>query len=127
MSSSTEQGQIANLREVKRRLNIPDSDSDSDLKIQDYIQEADNFVNIQVGPHATTPLTNPSPELVSLASSLAAAIYNYWATPIKDRNLSGIVEWKDFIAKHIDAVFARKSGSGLGGGDLFGKTVGFKP
>jgi hypothetical protein len=125
--SSTEAGQIANLRETKRRLNIPDSDSASDLKIQDYIQESDNFVNIQVSPHATTPLTNPSPELVSLASSLAAAIYNYWQTPIKDRNLEGIKEWKDFIAKHIDGVYARKSGAGLGGGELFGSTAGFAP
>jgi hypothetical protein len=125
--SSTEAGQIANLREVKRRLNIPDSVSSSNLKIQDYIQESDNFVNIQVSPHATTPLTNPSAELVSLASSLAAALFNYWQTPIKDRNLDGIKEWKDFIAKHIDGVYARKSGAGLGGGNLFGKTSGFKP
>ena len=125
--SSTEVGQIASLRETKRRLNIPDTVKSSDLKIQDYIQESDNFVNIQVSPHASTPLTNPSSELISLASSLAAALFNYWQTPIKDRNLSGIKEWKDFIAKHIDGVYARKSSQGLGGGQLFGKTTGFKP
>lgn len=94
--SSTATGQIANLREVKRRLNITDLNNKTDLKIQDYIQEADNYVNIQVSPHAPTPLTNPSSELVSLASSLAASIFNYWQTPIKDRNLSGIQEWKKF-------------------------------
>ena len=125
--SSTTQGQIANLRETKRRLNIPDTDSDSDLKIQDYIQESDNYVNIQASPHTDTPLTNPSSELVSLASSLAAAIFNYWATPIKDRNLSGIQEWKKFIAENVNATYSRKSASGLGGRDLFGKTTGFKP
>ena len=125
--SSTTIGQVADLRETKRRLNIPDSDSASNGKIQDFMQEADNFVNIQVSPHADIPITNPGPELVSLASSLAAAIYNYWQTPIKDRNLSGIKEWKKFTADHINAVYSRKSESGLGGGDLFGKTTGFKP
>ncbi len=125
--SSTTTGQIASLREVKRRLNIPDEVGSSDLKIQDYIQESDNYVNIQVSPHASTPLTNPSSELVSLASSLAAAIFNYWQTPIKDRNLSGIQEWKKFIAENINATFGRKSASGLGGEQLFGKTSGFSP
>lgn len=123
--SSTAVGQIASLREVKRRLNITDLNDNTDLKIQDYIQESDNYVNIQVSPHAATPLTNPSSELVSLASSLAAAIFNYWQTPIKDRNLSGIQEWKKFIAENINATYARKSASGLGGADLFGKTTGF--
>ena len=125
--SSTTIGQIAVLREVKRRLNIPDSDTDSDAKIQDFMQEADNFVNIQISPHADIPITNPGPELVSLASSLAAAEFNYWQTPIKDRNLSGIQEWKKFTADHINAVYAKKSESGLGGGALFGKTSGFSP
>ena len=90
------------------------------------MQEADNFVNIQISPHATIPITNPGPELVSLASGLAATIFNYWQTPIKDRNLSGIEQWKKFVADHINAVYARKSESGLGGGNLFGKTSGFK-
>lgn len=125
--SSTTIGQVADLRETKRRLNIPDSDSDSDAKIQDFMQEADNFVNIQISPHDDIPITNPGPELVSLASSLAAAIFNYWQTPIKDRNLSGITEWKTFISNHIEAVYYKRSASGLGGGDLFGKTTGFKP
>lgn len=124
--SSTTIGQVADLRETKRRLNIPDSVSSSNGKIQDFMQEADNFVNIQVSPHADIPITNPGPELVSLASSLAAAIFNYWQTPIKDRNLSGIQEWKKFIADHINAVYSRKSESGLGGGELFGSTSGFK-
>ncbi len=124
--SSTQIGQVADLRETKRRLNIPDSISTSDAKIGDFMQEADNFVNIQISPHADIPITNPGPELVSLASGLAATIFNYWQTPIKDRNLSDIEEWKKFVAEHINAVYARKSASGLGGANLFGKTSGFK-
>lgn len=122
---STQIGQIADLRECKRRLNIPDSDGNSDAKIQDFMQEADNFVNIQVSPHATIPITNPGPELVSLASGLAATIFNYWQTPIKDRNLKGIDQWKKFVADHILAVYGKMS-QNLGGGNLFGKTSGFK-
>ncbi len=125
--SSTAIGQVADLRETKRRLNIPDSVESSDGKIQDFMQEADNFVNIQVSPHADIPIVNPGPELVSLASSLAATMFNYWQTPIKDRNLDGIKEWKKFVADHINAVYARKSESGRGGGQLFGTTAGFKP
>jgi|TARA_R110002072_G_scaffold129883_1_gene268522 hypothetical protein len=124
--TSTTIGQIADLREVKRRLNIPDSESSTDSKIEDFMQEADNFVNIQLSPHATIPVTNPGPELVSLSSSLAAAIFNYWQTPIKDRNLSGIQEWKKFVGDHVNAVYGKKSETGLGGGALFGSTKGFK-
>ena len=123
--SSTEIGEIANLKETKRRLNIPDSEGASNIKIQDFMQEADNFVNIQISPHASIPISNPGPELVSLASGLAATIFNYWQTPIKDRNLDGIGEWKKFVADHILAVYGKKS-QNLGGGALFGKTTGFK-
>ena len=122
---STQIGQVADLRETKRRLNIPDSESSSDEKIGDFMQEADNFVNIQISPHASIPITNPGPELVSLASGLAATIFNYWQTPIKDRNLDGIEQWKKFVADHIMAVYGKKSAN-LGGGNLFGKTSGFK-
>ena len=123
---STNIGQVADLRETKRRLNKPDSENSSDSKIQDFMQEADNFVNIQLSPHTSIPITNPGPELVSLASGLAATIFNYWQTPIKDRSLDGINEWKKFISDHVDAVYARKSQT-LRGGNLFGVTTGFKP
>ena len=122
---STQIGQIADLRETKRRLNLPDTVSQSDAKIQDFMQEADNFVNIQISPHADIPITNPGPELVSLASSLAATLFNYWQTPVKERNLDGIKEWKKFVSDHINAIYSRKSASGLGGEQLFGKTTGF--
>lgn len=122
---STQIGQIAELREVKRRLNIPDNESATDEKIQDFMQEADNYVNIQISPHAKIPIVNPGPELVSLASGLAATIFNYWQTPIKDRNLEGIAEWKKFVADHVNAVYGKYSQE-LGGGQLFGSTKGFK-
>jgi len=122
--SSTSQSGYADLREVKRRLNIPDSVTASDLKIADQMQEADNYVNVQINLHAITPLSNPDPELVSLSSSLAASLFNYWQTPIKDRNLDAIKSWKQAIQDHILATYGRKNPNLLTGGDTFGKTTG---
>jgi len=124
MSSATSSG-YANLRETKRRLNIPDTVDASDGKVQDQMQEADNYVNVQINLHATTPINNPDPELISLSSSLAAVLFNYWQTPIKDRNLDGIKEWKRAIQSHIESTYGRKNPTGLAGGDQFGKTKGF--
>ena len=122
--SSTQIGQVASLRETKRRLNLPDTVSKSDAKIQDFMQEADNYVNIQVSPHTAIPIENPGPELVSLASSLAATMFNYWQTPIKERNIDGIKEWKKFVADQINAVYSKKSESGFDGASLYEKTTG---
>ena len=80
MSSNTQSG-YGSLREVKKRLNIPDATKASDGKIQDQINEADNYVNNQINLHAQTPISNPDAELISLASSLAATLFNYWQTP----------------------------------------------
>ena len=123
--SSTSQSGYADLREVKRRLNIPDSVTASDLKIADQMQEADNYVNVQINLHAITPLSNPDPELVSISSSLAASLFNYWQTPIKDRNLDAIKSWKQAIQDHILATYGRKNPNLLTGGDTFGKTASY--
>lgn len=124
MSSESTSG-YADLMETKKRLNIPDSITASDEKIMSMGREADNYVNTQINLHALTPITNPDPEIVSLATGLAAAIFNYWQTPIKDRNLSGVEEWKKSIQEHILATYGRKNPTLLSGGDTFGTTTGF--
>lgn len=124
--SSTGSG-YGSIREVKRRLNISDSETSSDSKMQDYISEADNYVNVQISLHAVTPIVSPDAELVSLASSLAAGLFNYWQTPIKDRNLDAINSWKNSVQQHIIAAYGKYSANGLGGGNLFGRTTGFAP
>lgn len=124
MSSESRSG-YADLQETKRRLNQSDTQTAPNEKVADNMREADNYVNTQINLHATTPINNPDPELVSLASSLAAATYNYWSTPIKDRNLDGIKQWKQSIQDHILAAYGRLNPSGLGGGELFGVTSGF--
>lgn len=124
MSSESTSG-YADLMETKKRLNIPDSITASDEKIMSMGREADNYVNTQINLHALTPITNPDPEIVSLATGLAAAIFNYWQTPIKDRNLSGVEEWKKSIQEHILATYGRKNPNLLSGGNTFGSTTGF--
>jgi len=115
------------LNEVKRRLNQTQLTDSSDTKIQEMINESDNYVNTQIGVHAVTPISNPDAELISLSSSLAATLFNYWQTPTKDRNLDSIKEWKKSITEHIMAAYGRKSAGQLGGQELFGKTSGFAP
>ena len=124
MSSESSSG-YADLLEAKKRLNIPDSVTASDEKIMSMARESDNYVNTQINLHAITPITNPDPEIVSLSTGLAAAIYNYWQTPIKDRNLEGMNEWKKSIQEHILAVYGRKNPNFLAGGTTFGTTTGF--
>ena len=124
MSSESSVG-YADLRECKRRLNIPDSQTATDVKIGDQMREADNYVNTQINLHAITPIENADPEIISMASSLASASYNYWQTPIKDRNLDAMNQWKTAIQDHILAVYGRKNPNLLSGGETFGKTTGF--
>ena len=124
MSSESKSG-YTDLQETKKRLNISDSLTASDEKIMSMGRETDNYINTQINLHAITPISNPDPEIVSMANSCTAAIFNYWQTPIKDRNLSGINEWKKSIQEHILAVYGRKNPNLLSGGTSFGSTTGF--
>ena len=125
MSSSSDSG-YADLAQTKKRLNQDLAVTAPNKKIHDMMQEADNYVNTQINIHAITPIEAPDPELISLASSLAGTIYNYWQTPIKDRNLDGVKAWKQSIQDHILATYGRKNPNLLAGGDTFGTTTGFK-
>lgn len=124
MSSESSVG-YTDLQETKKRLNISDSITASDEKIMSMGRETDNYINTQINLHAETPIANPDPEIVSMANSCTAAIFNYWQTPIKDRNLDGINEWKKAIQEHILAVYGRKNPNLLAGGTTFGSTTGF--
>ncbi len=101
----------ADLRQIRRRLNLADTQTSADEKIQVYMREADNYVNIQFSIHATVPITNPDDELRSLSSALAASTYNYWVSP--DKPDSGIKEYKERIQDHIKAVYGKYNASGL--------------
>lgn len=113
----------ADLKEVKQRLNIPDADKTIDAKIGTHMRSADSFVNVQFGVHQITPITNPDDQLISLASGLAATLYNYWQSPAKDRNLEAVKEWQKEIGDHIKATHGQKSIDGTSG-DTFTSTNG---
>ena len=125
MSATSDSG-YSDFQQVKKRLNQDLLVTAPDKKIHDNMQEADNYVNTQINLHAITPIDAPDPEIISLSSSLAATLYNYWQTPIKDRNLDGIKSWKIAIQDHILATYGRKNPNLLAGGDTFGATDGFK-
>ncbi len=124
MTSESNSG-YADLQECQRRLNISATQTGTNEKISDNMREADNYINTQINLHAETPIDNADPELISMASSLACTLFNYWQTPIKDRNLDATHEWKKAIQDHILAVYGRKNPNLLTGGDMFGKTSGF--
>ena len=126
MSSATSDSGYSDLAQVKKRLNQDLLVTAPNIKIHDNMQEAVNYVNTQINLHAITPIEAPDPEIISLASSLAATLYNYWQTPIKDRNLDSITSWKKAIQDHILATYGRKNPNLLSGGDMFGTTTGFE-
>ena len=113
---------FADLKITKARLNIPDTTTASDEKIQVFMQEADTYINTQIRLHDITDLTTPDLELISLASGLAASTYNYWQTPAKDRTLDGIKEWKKHIQEYVLATYGKKNPTSLTGGNTFGRT-----
>ena len=112
-------------QKVKRRLNISASNTAPNEKIADSMREANNYINTQIKLHSLTPISEPDPEIISMASSLACTMYNYWQTPIKDRNLEATHEWKKAIQDHIMAAYGRFNPTGLYGEKVFGKTTGF--
>ena len=116
------------LRPIKRLLNIEDSVTASDSKIQDRMKDADSYVDNQFNLHALTPIDNPDEELRMIANELAASTYNYWQTPIKDRSVEGIKSWEKRIQEHILANYGRKNPNLLTGGETFlntARTTGF--
>ncbi|MCH7589524.1 hypothetical protein IIB34_00625 [PVC group bacterium] len=123
MSSTPTTTQYADLKEVKQRLNIPDSITSVDEKVNTAMREADAFVNTQVGVHANTPLTNPDAQIISLASGLASALYNVWQSPAKDTVWKIVDNYQKQIGDHIKAFFAGEDITGHTG-DTFSSTNG---
>lgn len=124
MSSVSNSG-YADLNETKGNLNQSLLKVATNEKVANNMRAADNYINVQIGLHAKTPVVNPDPELISLASALAATYFNYWQTPIKDRNLDGIKQWEQKVQDHILAYYGKFNPNGLGGGELFGSTKGY--
>lgn len=111
----------ADLKQTKQRANTEDTKSESDEKLNSYMTEADGYINNQISLHAVTPVANPDSELVTRGSSLAAALFNYWQAPAKDRTIEAVEYFEQKIQDHILAVYGKKNPTGLSGSS-FAKT-----
>lgn len=115
---------FATLIQTKEHLNIPTLITASDAKITTSMNTADTYIDTQTALHATLPITPIPPELAQLASSLAAADYNYWQSPQKNELLKSITFWEKRIQDFIMANFGKKNPTELAGGKIFGTTRG---
>lgn len=119
---STPTQAFANLTEIKRFLNIPPSNTTADAKIGISQNMSDNYLDTQINLHELIPLSPTPPSLVSLASALAAAYYNYWQSPDKTNLKSDVTLWEKNVQDYIMANYAKKNPTGLSGGTPFGVT-----
>lgn len=126
--SGTTTSGYADIREMKKRINISDSESDANNKLETYAREADTYINTQVGLHVddSVPIDNPDKELISLASSYGCTIYNFWGNPDANDTIQAMKHWEKKIQEHIMAKYARRNPTGVQGKNSYGKTSGFK-
>jgi len=116
---------FSNLNETKDFLNIARSDDDSNGKIESSRNAADNYVANQIRLHADVPVTDPDPELTSMASLLAASFFNQFQNPRKAEMKKTTDQQKQSVQDFIMETFGRKNPSGLSGAETFGVTSAF--
>ena len=119
---STPNQTFSTLNETKDFLNIARSNDDSNNKINTNRNAADNYVANQIRLHATVPLSDTDPELVSLASSLSAMFFNQFQNPLKKEMKEMIIEGKQAVQDYIMETYGKKNPSGLSGDSTFGVT-----
>lgn len=124
--SSTPDQVFSTLNETKDFLNIARSNDDSNVKIETARNAADNYVVNQIRLHATVPVTgdNNDPELSSLASLLAASLFNQFQNPRKVEMKETTQYQKQAVQDYIMETYGRKNPSGLSGAETFGITRG---
>ncbi len=104
----------ATLNNVKRFCNIDTGDTDVDTAMALHLVNTDAYIDTQISLHAVVPVVGDT-ELPGLADYLAAATWNYWATPAKDRVVDGLVQWEKRIQDHIMARYGKRNPTGLSG------------
>jgi len=122
--SSVPDQTYSDLDETKDFLNIARSNDDSNEKITTARNAADNYVANQIRLHADVPVTDPDPELTSLASQLAASYFNQFQNPMKLEVSEVTKIVKQSVQDFIMETFGRKNPSGLSGAETFGVTSG---
>ncbi len=123
MSSIPDQT-FSDLDETKDYLNIARSNDDSNEKITTARNAADNYTANQIRLHADIPLTDPDPELTSLASQLAASYFNQFQNPMKLEVAEITKMVKQSMQDYVMVTYGRKNPTGLSGAETFGVTSG---
>ena len=121
---STPDQTFSTLNETKDFLNIARSNDDSNIKINTARNSSDNYVVNQIRLHATVPVTgtDDDPELVSLASQLAASFFNQFQNPMKREMMELLLTSKKSVQDYILETYGRKNPGGLSGAETFGLT-----
>ena len=121
---STPDQTFSTLNETKDFLNIARSNDDSNEKINTSRNSSDNYVANQIRLHADIPVSGDDndPELSSLASQLAAAIFNQFQNPMKSEMMELVKTTKKSVQDYIMETYGRKNPSGLSGDETFGIT-----
>jgi len=105
---------FAVLNNVKRLCNVDTGDTDVDDSMNLHLTNTDAYINTQIAMHAVVPVVGDT-ELPGLSDYLAAATYNYWTTPAKERVLDGVIQWEKRIQDHIMAKYGKRNPTGLSG------------
>ena len=119
---STPTQTFSTLNETKDFLNIARSNDDSNNKINTSRNASDNYVANQIRLHANVPLSSTDPELSSLASQLAASLYNQFQNPTKADMMNLVATSKKAVQDYIMETYGRKNPGGLAGSNTFGIT-----
>ncbi len=94
---------------VKSRLHIQPTITTQDTEIIRMIQEADDFLDSQIGIFVTVPLVDASEPITRMSNRLAAAWWIYWNTPAKDRDMAPVKAIKEEIEQWVRAQYGKRT------------------
>lgn len=97
-----------NIVNVKGILNLDADAHEEDDQVKRYGNDADDFINTQLGVFTTTPLATPDDQIRRFSERLAAAWYVYWNSP--SHPMQGVYDTKKEISEYILANYKKEAG-----------------
>jgi len=92
------------LNGVKGKLNQNTGETSNDTVLAAYQEEADEFINTRVKLMNGSAAVLTDQELDPLADGLAASLYNYWTSPVKD--IKGVQYYEQKIINFLKAKYS---------------------
>ncbi len=96
------------LANIKGILNLDSTAHEEDEQVKRYANDADDFINTQLGVFTTTPLSTPDDQIRRFSERLAAAWYIYWTSP--SHPMQGVYDTKKEISEYIVANYKKEAG-----------------